>query len=345
MALLMKFLIPLAATALTLQQVEPDGNIGLPLAGHRPGWLARRDELVVDARSSTTGGMLILQLVLMDAGGYWGSVETRERPRWLRAILATNRHHARVHGHAMVLRWKQTLPLTEWQEQMCHKSGKDREECLKSWERENFCWEKFPFMVDYLLNSQEFTHMIMLDADAALVHHQVDILGGIAQQMQQQNVDVFLTNEDWLKNGQERINGGVIMARNSKWSEDMFQDAFEAHKLGQKMRKKWRIGETGVMCTSNEQICLNDLVYGHGKKIMEGHVAFQSGIVYNRGGCTLKHCGEKISDPSMEELNTKDPRLLIVHFMGASKGMAPQILCETSQNYTGEASEGYGCRT
>lgn len=27
--------------------------------------------------------------------------------------------------------------------------------------------------VDYLLNSQEFTHMIMLDADAALVRHQV----------------------------------------------------------------------------------------------------------------------------------------------------------------------------
>ena len=37
-----------------------------------------------------------------------------------------------------------------------------------------------------------------------------------------------------------------------------FQDAFEAHKLGPKMRTKWRIGETGVMCTSNEQICLND---------------------------------------------------------------------------------------
>lgn len=36
---------------------------------------------------------------------------------------------------------------------------------------------------DYLLNSQEFTHMIMLDADAALVRHHVDILGGIAQHM------------------------------------------------------------------------------------------------------------------------------------------------------------------
>ena len=33
-----------------------------------------------------------------------------------------------------------------------------------------------------------------------------------------------------------------------------FQDAFDAHKLGPKMHKKWRIGETGVMCTSNEQL-------------------------------------------------------------------------------------------
>lgn len=51
-------------------------------------------------------------------------------------------------------------------------------------------------MVDYLLNSQGFTHMIMLDADAALVRHQVDILGSIAKQMREQDVDVFLTNEE-----------------------------------------------------------------------------------------------------------------------------------------------------
>lgn len=35
-----------------------------------------------------------------------------------------------------------------------------------------------PLQVDYLLNSQEFTHMIMLDADAALVRHQVSESGG-----------------------------------------------------------------------------------------------------------------------------------------------------------------------
>lgn len=29
--------------------------------------------------------------------------------------------------------------------------------------------------VDYLLNSQEFTHMIMLDADAALIRHQAQM--------------------------------------------------------------------------------------------------------------------------------------------------------------------------
>ena len=44
-----------------------------------------------------------------------------------------------------------------------------------------------------------------------------------------------------------------------------FQDAFEAHKLGPKMRKIWRIGETGVMCTSNEQICLNEPWMGQDK--------------------------------------------------------------------------------
>ena len=27
------------------------------------------------------------------------------------------------------------------------------------------------------------------------------------------------------------------------------------------------------------RICLNDLFYGHGRKIMQGHMAFESGIV------------------------------------------------------------------
>ena len=67
----------------------------------------------------------------------WSFFSTRKAPPF-----------PRTHGHAMVLRWKRTLALTEWQQQQCHKSGKSREECIKGWERENFCWEKFPFMVE-----------------------------------------------------------------------------------------------------------------------------------------------------------------------------------------------------
>jgi len=40
----------------------------------------------------------------------------------------------------------------------------------------------------------------------------------------------------------------------------------------------------------------------------------------------------------------EDDRLLIVHFMGGSKNIAPEVLCGQHGNFTGEAPEGYGCR-
>ena len=59
---------------------------------------------MIDARPQQHGGMLIMQLVLMDAGGYWGKMGSSDRPRWLRSILATNRHHARW-GNGMAV-WR-----------------------------------------------------------------------------------------------------------------------------------------------------------------------------------------------------------------------------------------------
>lgn len=41
---------------------------------------------------------------------------------------------------------------------------------------------------------------------------------------------------------------------------------------------------------------------------------------------------------------SQDERLLIVHFMGGSKHLAPEVLCSSGSNYTGEVPEGYGCR-
>ena len=43
----------------------------------------------------------------------------------------------------------------------------------------------------------------------------------------------------------------------------------------------------------------------------------RSGIRYNRGGCTLRHCGEPLSDQNLR-LGLDDPRLEILHFMGAA---------------------------
>ena len=48
----------------------------------------------------------------------------------------------------------------------------------------------------------------------------------------------------------------------------------------------------------------------------------RSGIRYNRGGCTLRHCGEPLSDQNLR-LGLDDPGLEILHFMGA----ALSLLC------------------
>lgn len=231
------------------------GSAGLPLAEHQPPWLLKKDVLVEDGRDKDGGGILVVQPVFMEAGPLWGTLQSR--PRWLRSILATNRFHVRRYGHAMVIRWLPSQPqLLEWQRQQCGElSEKD---CTQKNERENFNWEKHRMLEDYLKSSQNFSYVMMLDADAALVRHEHDILAAMADQLTTHHRDVFLTNEDWLANGAKRINGGVIFAKNSQWSKDLFQDTTEAHVLGPRGLKSWRIGIQNHQCSSNEQICLND---------------------------------------------------------------------------------------
>ena len=319
------------------------GKDGLPIAeGKRPSWLVKEDELIIDARKPPGhGGILIVQPVLMDATSTWGHSKAA-RPRWLRAILATNRNHARIHGHCVILRWQPTQPqLTKWQRRGCGKM--DEKTCTRNNERENFNWEKHLMLYEYLLSPQNFTHVLMLDADAALVKHSVDILGDIAKAMEKRNLDVFLTSEDWLLNGENRINGGFLMTRNSEWSQNLFQDTFRAHVIGPGGLRKWRIGVSHQECSSNEQICLNDIMSGSNKEHVKGHMSLESAIIYNRGGCTVKHCGEPITDPKMEALGMRDERMQVLHFMGGSKPLAPVVLCDGGKDYTGDGPKGYGC--
>ncbi|CAE7566501.1 Nmral1, partial [Symbiodinium sp. CCMP2456] len=244
-----------------------DPFAGLPIApGPRPKWLARKDALVIDARPEEHGGIVILQAVLSDSHATWGNNKDaqrlEDRPDWLRAILATNRAHAKKHGHAMVLRAHPTEPqLTDWMISDCGK--KSLRVCAKVNERETYNWEKHLMMQDYLLSPQAFTHVLMLDADAALIQPQLNTLHRIADILDRKGKDLFLTNEDWLdQNGEARINGGLMLAKNTPFTQNLFQDTFDAHVAGYKLLKKARIGTPVIRCTSNEQICLNDLYYG-----------------------------------------------------------------------------------
>ena len=49
-------------------------------------------------------------------------------------------------------------------------------------------------LYEYLMSPQNFTHVLMLDADAALVKHSVDILGVLAQTHQMFTGDRRLTD-------------------------------------------------------------------------------------------------------------------------------------------------------
>jgi len=324
------------------QEELPLAARGLPLQGASPGWLVNNDALVVDARpGSGGGGILVVQTVLMNVYGDWGSTDVPERPQWLRAILASNRAHVRQHGHVMALRWQPTQPqLTSWQLAACSNDQKNRDDCQKEFERENFNWEKHLMMLEYLESPEKFSHVLLLDADGVLVRLDHDTLAGMAMRLEQENKDILVADEDWLQYGEGRINGGMVFAKNSAFSRAFFRDSFDCHVRGREGH--WQTDpQVDRGCMTNEQLMLNDL---KGRPFFTKHAIVESGKRYNRGGCTVFGCGDGISDRRMEELGIKDPNLEILHFMGGSKFGAQDVLCQPEWNFTQEGPDGYGCK-
>lgn len=249
----------------------------------------------------------------------------------------------------MVLRYLASKPqLTPWEEELCLKdSGKvDEQQCEKRWERENFNWEKHLQLAEYLKNERrQFTHVLMMDADAAFSQLRRDTLREMATALEEANKEVFLTNEDWLQNGEDRINGGLIFVKNSKFSLNLFQDTFEAHVVGpgrgDRGLEKWRIGIEDRRCGGNEQDCLNQL---RGLPEFFEHTLLSSGLRYNRGGCMLNRCGEPTNEPPGKSLGLADPKLDIIHFMGGSKPAAQKAFCTKDvSNKWDEGPMRYGC--
>mmetsp|Transcript_95084 Transcript_95084/g.132129 ORF Transcript_95084/g.132129 Transcript_95084/m.132129 type:complete len:188 (-) Transcript_95084:47-610(-) len=161
----------------------------------------------------------------------------------------------------------------------------------------------------------------------------------MAAMLDKEGRDVLFTDEDWLLHGARRINGGVILAKGSSWSQDLFRDTVEAHELGPRGLQRWRVGVQDHQCSSNEQICLNDVI---GLEPLKKRSMLASGISFNRGGCTVRSCGEPVSDPSMVQLGMEDARLQILHFMG-DHTLADKVLCDGHIDYTGEGANGFGC--
>jgi len=331
--------VPSSLLAAAVQAVEKDkapaGATGLNIDfGVKPSWLKKEDGLVVDSRwnQGQGGGTLLAQTVLSNKGGDWGEEENRSR--WLRAILATNKAHIKHHNHAMILRWQATQPqLTPWQLEACTKANKNTEECGMEYERENFNWEKHLLLSEYLESPERFGYVMMLDADAALVRTDHNTLGEMAAILEMAGKDLFVADEDWLVNGEGRVNGGLLFARNTEWTRKLFRDLFDCHYTGYNK-------DLNFYCTSNDQIALNDLMSRPG---FPDHILVASGKKFNRGGCTVWDCGEGISDESMRKLGMTDPALEVMHFMGSSKFGADGLLCEP-KDLTEEGPGGYGCK-
>jgi len=326
-----------------------DTAVGLPVIseGVRPSWLLKHDSLVVDGSAQQEkAGILLVQLVLPDKYGDWVKPGDSRRPLWLRAVFSTNRAHVRSNGHKMALRTQASEPqLTPWQIDKCNREGQSMEQCQSVFERENYNWEKHLMMIEYLENPAQFSHVVIMDADAALVRPDHDTLALMASVLDAQGKDILLTDEDWMINGKGRINGGILFAKNTEFSRMFFHDTFDAHVRGDVPyeQRAWRIKDQKSVCVSNEQICLSD-VWQNGKMPeVAQHVILTSGRKYNRGACVLADCGDAV-DQHMQELGLKDPDLEIIHFMGGSKGDAAHFLCEsTGRDLTGEGLEGYGC--
>jgi len=248
----------------------------------------------------------------------------------------------------MVLRWqtRHADSTTFWQRKDCLQAAKKDDVCKRQWERDNYLWERHRMMEDYLQGDNEFTHVLLLDADASPMRPELNTLGRMASMLVEEGKDVLITVADWVQRGAGRVSSAVTFARKAPFALKLFQDMLDAHELGHKARDRgpgtWRLGLQNVSCDSSEESCLNALL-GFEPVIKGVHVA--SGRRFNRGGCTLTTCSVGTVGKPFSSLGLRDPELEVMHFTGISRKDAAAAICgELMYNLTGEGAQGYGCK-
>merc|ERR1712060_637901 len=118
--------------------------------------------------------------------------------------------------------------------------------------------------------------------------------------------EFFLANEDWIgdPSSKTRINGGLLFAKNTEFTRNLFEDMLDAHWSGPQNKERPRIGGSVMRgCSSNEQLCLDSIRNRPNfmsKSMMESRSRW--------------NCGP--NDKTMQQFRKSDPKLEVMHFMG-----------------------------
>merc|ERR1719282_651390 len=177
-------------------------------------------------------------------------------------------------------------------------------------------------MVLHYLEKFHVPHMLILDADLALVHRERDTIDAMIHMLDATQKDVLLANQDWQKNGGEkRINCGMMFVKNTEFTRTLFQNLVQAHMQGPKY-----VGP-GSACVSDCH-CFQTWVKTYPN--LEQHLLIASGLKYNRQECTFRCCTACPTNTALDGLNKRpydDPELDVLHFTsGNSRGAAKKML-------------------
>ncbi|CAK0890326.1 unnamed protein product [Prorocentrum cordatum] len=185
---------------------------------------------------------------------------------WAKKIHGINRDHCRRCGHPVVVRHA-PVKWEPWQEDFCagklsnltRKPSIDLKQCQKMENREVSAWEKMRMMRD-MLNVLGFTHVLILDCDAVMNHMRRDTMSEMAQLLEQESNpsrsrQILLISED-CRGGDgpdgkgTGLNAGMMFAKNTGLTRQLFADMARANKLG----PAW--SGPGPWCATHERACL-----------------------------------------------------------------------------------------
>mmetsp|Transcript_3083 Transcript_3083/g.7370 ORF Transcript_3083/g.7370 Transcript_3083/m.7370 type:complete len:530 (-) Transcript_3083:43-1632(-) len=239
--------------------------------------------------------MKILVLMLLIRGGQKDFEE--DAPEWLDVALRWNADHLSRYGHTFRIERFQAVPPSKWDPptSVCPQSPEgDRARCIAASQRDSATWMKFVILLEHL-ERQSADFILVIDADAIIVHPYHDTLSLMVSTMLAANKVMMLADEDWKVRGNTAvINTGVILAKQCNWTTEFFKHILQKRASG--------------FCKSNEQLCLN---HYHRSNLLNfrnrTHVV--SGSVWNRH----PRIGPLAADGE------------ILHCMGGAKGVLPTL--------------------